>query len=136
MAMAGNLAIGGTGMVRGRCYRAATTVGEPNWDESGRRSSLEQAVPQWCSSSRGDRRLEAVLVIAGGDLGAIKVRSTRAMLLEVAMDREMAGGGLLSHPVFKTKTRCSSYVCPGSSCHTYGQNVSTEYQCLYYNVSY
>jgi hypothetical protein len=31
----------------------------------------------------------------------------------------------LSHPVFKTKTRCSSYVCPGSSCHTYGQNVST-----------
>jgi hypothetical protein len=42
----------------------------------------------------------------------------------------------LSHPVFKAKTRCSSYVCPGSSCHTYGQNVSTEYQCLYYIVSY
>jgi hypothetical protein len=42
----------------------------------------------------------------------------------------------LSHPVFKAKTRCSSYVCPGSSCHTYGQNVSTEYQCIYYNVSY
>jgi hypothetical protein len=42
----------------------------------------------------------------------------------------------VSHPVFKAKTRCSSYVCPGSSCHTYGQNVSTEYQCLYYNVSY
>jgi hypothetical protein len=41
----------------------------------------------------------------------------------------------LSHPFFKAKTRCSSYVCPGSSCHTYGQNVSTEYQCLYYNVS-
>ena len=39
-------------------------------------------------------------------------------------------------PGFKAKTRCSSYVCPGSSCHTYGQNVSTEYQCLYYNVSY
>jgi hypothetical protein len=31
----------------------------------------------------------------------------------------------------RPKTRCSSYVCPGSSCHTYGQNVSTEYQCLY-----
>jgi hypothetical protein len=31
----------------------------------------------------------------------------------------------VSHPVFKTKTRCSSYVCPGSSCHTYGQNIST-----------
>jgi hypothetical protein len=42
----------------------------------------------------------------------------------------------LSHPVFKAKTRCSSYVCPGSSCHRYGQNVSTEYQCLYYNISY
>jgi hypothetical protein len=45
-------------------------------------------------------------------------------------------GSQMSHPVFKTKTRCSSYVCPGSSCHTYGQNVSTEYQCLYYIVSY
>jgi hypothetical protein len=44
--------------------------------------------------------------------------------------------GNLSHPVFKAKTRCSSYVCPGSSCYTYGQNVSTEYQCLYYIVSY
>jgi hypothetical protein len=41
----------------------------------------------------------------------------------------------LSHPIFKAKTRCSSYVCPGSS-QTYGQNVSTEYQCLYYIVSY
>jgi hypothetical protein len=39
-------------------------------------------------------------------------------------------------PSFKSKTRCSSYVCPGSSCHTYGQNVSTENQCLYYIVSY
>jgi hypothetical protein len=29
-------------------------------------------------------------------------------------------------PGFKAKTRCSSYVCPGSSCHTYGQNVNTE----------
>jgi hypothetical protein len=36
----------------------------------------------------------------------------------------------------RPKTRCSSYVCPGSSCHTYGQNISTEYQCLYYIVSY
>jgi hypothetical protein len=35
-------------------------------------------------------------------------------------------------PGFKTKTRCSSYVCPGSSCHTYGQNVNIENQCLYY----
>jgi hypothetical protein len=39
-------------------------------------------------------------------------------------------------PGFKAKTRCSSYVCPGSSCHTYGQNVNTENQCLYYIVSY
>jgi hypothetical protein len=43
---------------------------------------------------------------------------------------------VLSHPVFKAKTRCSSYICPESSCHTYGHNVSTEYQCLYYIVSY
>jgi hypothetical protein len=43
---------------------------------------------------------------------------------------------LIVTPGFKTKTRCSSYVCPGSSCHTYGQNVSIEYQCLYYIVSY
>jgi hypothetical protein len=35
-------------------------------------------------------------------------------------------------PGFKAKTRCSSYVCPGSSFHTYGQNVNTENQCLYY----
>jgi hypothetical protein len=35
-------------------------------------------------------------------------------------------------PSFKAKTRCSSYVCPGSSCHTYGQNLNTENQCLYY----
>jgi hypothetical protein len=39
-------------------------------------------------------------------------------------------------PGFKAKTRCSSYVCPGSSCHTYGQIVSTENKCLYYIVSY
>jgi hypothetical protein len=36
----------------------------------------------------------------------------------------------------RPKTRCSSYVCPRSSCHTYGQNVSTEYQYLYYIISY
>jgi hypothetical protein len=35
-------------------------------------------------------------------------------------------------PGFKAKTRCSSYVCLGSSCHTYCQNVNTENQCLYY----
>jgi hypothetical protein len=35
-------------------------------------------------------------------------------------------------PSFKIKTRCSSYVCPGSSCHTYDQNVNTENQCLCY----
>jgi hypothetical protein len=33
---------------------------------------------------------------------------------------------------FKAKTRCSSYVCVGSSCHTYGQNVNIENQCLKY----
>jgi hypothetical protein len=35
-------------------------------------------------------------------------------------------------PSFKIKTRCSSYVFPRSSCHTYGQNVNIENQCLYY----
>jgi hypothetical protein len=35
-------------------------------------------------------------------------------------------------PGLKAKTRCSLYVCPGSSCHTYSQNVNTENQCLYY----
>jgi hypothetical protein len=35
-------------------------------------------------------------------------------------------------PGFKAKIICSSYVCPGSSCHTYGQNINTENQCLYY----
>jgi hypothetical protein len=39
---------------------------------------------------------------------------------------------LIVTPDFKAKTRCSLYVCPGSSCHTYGQNVNTENQCLYY----
>jgi hypothetical protein len=43
---------------------------------------------------------------------------------------------LPSHLVFKTKIRCSSYVCLGLSCHTYCQNVSTEYQSLYYIASY
>jgi hypothetical protein len=33
---------------------------------------------------------------------------------------------------FKIKIRCSSYVCPGSSCHTYGQNVNTKNYCLGY----
>jgi hypothetical protein len=42
----------------------------------------------------------------------------------------------VSHPNFKSKIRCSSYVCPRSSCHIYGQNISTEYQCIYYIVSY
>jgi hypothetical protein len=34
-------------------------------------------------------------------------------------------------PDFKIKTRCSSYVCPGSSCHIYGHNANSENQCLY-----
>jgi hypothetical protein len=43
----------------------------------------------------------------------------------------MIGCGRVT-PSFKIKTRCSANVCPGSSCHTYGQNVNTETQCLYY----
>jgi hypothetical protein len=58
----------------------------------------------------------------------------------IAMDKSLepppSHRQVLSQPLFKAKTRCSSYVCPGSSCHTYGQNVSTEYQYLYYIISY
>jgi hypothetical protein len=43
----------------------------------------------------------------------------------------MAAEGSVT-PGFKIKVRCLSYVYPGSSCHTYGQNVNTENQCLYY----
>jgi hypothetical protein len=46
-----------------------------------------------------------------------------------------SGGGCVT-PGFKAKTRCSSYVCPGSSCHTYGQSVNIENHCLYYIISY
>jgi hypothetical protein len=35
-------------------------------------------------------------------------------------------------PYFKIKTKCSSYVSPGSIYHTYDRNVKIEYQCLYY----
>jgi hypothetical protein len=47
----------------------------------------------------------------------------------------LASGGNVTSS-FKAKTRCSSYICLGSSCHTYGQNVSIENQCLYYIVYY
>jgi hypothetical protein len=33
-------------------------------------------------------------VVTDGDLGGVEVRGTQAMLLEVAVDREMAGGGV------------------------------------------
>jgi hypothetical protein len=69
-------------------------VGEPTWDESGRRSSPDQVVPWRCSSSRGDQWREAIPVVTDGDLGGVEVRGTQAMLLEVAVDREMAGGGV------------------------------------------
>jgi hypothetical protein len=52
------------------------------------------------------------------------------------VDASYAMGGGLQHgkyvkrycvtPCFKAKTRTSLYVCLGSSCHTYGQNVNTE----------
>jgi hypothetical protein len=50
--------------------------------------------------------------------------------------KQISNDGVIVTPSFKAKTRCSSYVCPRSSCHTYGQNVNTETQCLYYIVSY
>jgi hypothetical protein len=42
-----------------------------------------------------------------------------------------------SHTRFKIKSRYSSHACPGSSCHTYGQNVNTEKpMSLLYNLYY
>jgi hypothetical protein len=41
-------------------------------------------------------------------------------------------GAVTVTPSFKAKTRCSSYVCSGSSCHTHGQSVNIENQCLKY----
>jgi hypothetical protein len=38
----------------------------------------------------------------------------------------------ICHTRFEAKSRCSSYACPRSSCHTYDQNVNIENQCLYY----
>jgi hypothetical protein len=45
---------------------------------------------------------------------------------------ESVGRCLSVAPSFKIKTRCSSHICPRSSCHTYGQNINTENQCLKY----
>jgi hypothetical protein len=42
----------------------------------------------------------------------------------------LVAGCILVTPGFKIKTRCSSYVCLGSSCHTY--DVNNENQYLYY----
>jgi hypothetical protein len=42
----------------------------------------------------GNRRCEAGPVVAGGDLGAVEVRGTWATLLQVLLDRGMAGGGV------------------------------------------
>jgi hypothetical protein len=63
----------------------------------------------------------------------MRIRELNDELMMTYRNRDFKTDGT---PIFKAKTRCSSYVCPGSSCHTYGQNVSTEYQCLYYIISY
>jgi hypothetical protein len=68
--------------------------------------------------------------------GFTSVLYFHSLLVKHEHEVDLLSRKLMSHPVFEAKTRCSSYVCPGSSCHTYGQNVSTEYQSLYYNVSY
>jgi hypothetical protein len=54
----------------------------------------------------------------------------------LSMNLSLDLGMIIVTPGFKAKTRCSSYVYPGASCHTYDQNVSTKNQCLYYIVSY
>jgi hypothetical protein len=73
---------------------------------------------------------------------------SRGAMLAGSGDLELDGDDWFQHrrkeathgsgvtPSFKAKTRCSSCVCLGSSCHTYDQNVSTENQCLYYIISY
>jgi hypothetical protein len=71
-----------------------------------------------------------ILIPAGSSTLSTTCRHSTAELEERA--EKMAN----ITPGFKAKIRCSSYVCPGSSCHTYGQNVSIENQCLYYIVSY
>jgi hypothetical protein len=62
-------------------------------------------------------------------------KSSAAFGMLLRRSRCRATWAIVTHS-FKAKTRCSSYVCLGSSCHTYGQNISTENQCLYYIVSY
>jgi hypothetical protein len=93
-------------------------------------------------------RLASVSTLASSSAPPVKMKAPKGVVVfdgpSGMFDSAWAaahwhGGELhtvVSHPVFKTKTRCSSYVCPGSSCHTYSQIVSTEYQCLYYIVSY
>jgi hypothetical protein len=49
----------------------------------------------------------------------------------VALLLPLTEGQVAVTPSFEDKTRCSSYVCPGSSCHTYVLNVNTENQYLY-----
>jgi hypothetical protein len=78
--------------------------------------------------SIGDGQAQVGYSVAG------RSRDRVTLCVVCTMHKEMRSAGVT--PGFKAKTRCSSYVCPGSSCHTYGQNVSIEYQCLYYIVSY
>jgi hypothetical protein len=61
---------------------------------------------------------------------------TIVRLAHVARDGDPAEALVVVTLSFKAKTRCSSYVCSESGCHTYDQNVSTENQCLYYIISY
>jgi hypothetical protein len=76
---------------------------------------------------RGGRCREACPFIVGE--GGERRRHALGARLYSALQRS---DGRHVTPGFKAKTRCSSYVCPGSSCHTYDHNLNTENQCLKY----
>jgi hypothetical protein len=96
-----------------------------------------QGAPQWrgehdCGKKGlGSHRSNAVRVevARGGSVEGRRPRRRGTMAIGCGW-RVLERHGVT--PGFKAKTRCSSYVCPGSSCNTYNQNVNAENQCLYY----
>jgi hypothetical protein len=58
-------------------------------------------------------RCQMIVSSLGGDM------PTRQLCLKVNL--KIRGVDFVAvTPSFEAKTRCSSYICPGSSCHTYG----------------
>jgi hypothetical protein len=106
----------------------------PMWSNSPPCLSNSSSKEKLTSSRKNSRNPKAVKWLL--PLHQMKKPMLHPKKKPMTRKREREIRDLMSHPVFKAKTRCSSYLCPGSSCHTYGQNVNTEYQCLYYIVSY